>query len=274
MLGVERGNTDLIIFVMMVIVLWLHASPRFRVRLLGYAGILVAAVLKLFPFFAIIICLREKRSRAFVILAASFVLFGLYAVATLNDLRTIQMLVPQPTTYSYGAEVVLERFNSAISGNVSVPLSPILMLPLAGLLFMVGSFLGFHGSILGSSQYLNEKEGCAFLAGVSIYVGSFVAGINWDYRLIFLLLTVPQLFAWSKGKNRYGAISLITVFALAGILWLGVGLRIGRSAIFPIDQFIEWWLFFYYTYASMRLLRQLIVGSGASVPGSVRWFEG
>jgi hypothetical protein len=40
-----------------------------------------------------------------------------------------------------------------------------------------------------------------FVAGASIYVASFVGFANWDYRMVFLLLAMPQLLTWSRAPD-------------------------------------------------------------------------
>ena len=45
---------------------------------------------------------------------------------------------------------------------------------------------------------LDERRLDAFWAGAAIYVGTYVFSSNFDYRLVFLLLCVPQLCAWRR----------------------------------------------------------------------------
>ena len=41
----------------------------------------------------------------------------------------------------------------------------------------------------------------AFRIGSAIYLGSFLIGSSFDYRLIFLILTIPQLVAWVRNAT-------------------------------------------------------------------------
>jgi hypothetical protein len=44
-------------------------------------------------------------------------------------------------------------------------------------------------------QQEDEFESSLFLAGASIYVGTFIVWANWDYRLMFLIFCIPFLEA-------------------------------------------------------------------------------
>ncbi len=61
MLGVERGNNDLIIFVILSISLLLINSQKSIWRFLSYFAIMFAAILKLYPIFAFTVLLKEKK---------------------------------------------------------------------------------------------------------------------------------------------------------------------------------------------------------------------
>jgi len=61
-------------------------------------------------------------------------------------------------------------------------------------------------------------------------------GNNFDYRLVFTLLTLPQLFDWATeehGEPR-GSLAAITIVALLALLWIGAlsgPLRLGDEVV-------------------------------------------
>lgn len=59
----------------------------------------------------------------------------------------------------------------------------------------------------------------AFRAGGAIYVGTFLLGNNWDYRLIFPLLTLPQLLRWASGEGWTRRVSRGLIVAMLLSLW-------------------------------------------------------
>src|SRR5205085_2865823 len=63
MLGVERGNADLIVFPLVVTALVLLGSRATSARVAAHGVFLFAAMLKLFPAFAFIALLRQPRRR-------------------------------------------------------------------------------------------------------------------------------------------------------------------------------------------------------------------
>jgi len=74
------------------------------------------------------------------------------------------------------------------------------------------------------------------LCGLLIFLGTFAVGNNFDYRLVFTLLTLPQLFDWAteeQGEPR-GRLAAITIVALLALLWIGAlsePLRLGDDVI-------------------------------------------
>lgn len=88
--------------------------------------------------------------------------------------------------------------------------------------------------------------------GAAVYVGSFCTGSSFDYRLLFLLLTVPQLVVWSgslRGRWRlFAGGSLVVVLAMLWSLTWQMGLKSGfgpRGEEFGLllDEALSWLLF-------------------------------
>jgi hypothetical protein len=54
--------------------------------------------------------------------------------------------------------------------------------------------------------------------GASIYIGTFMLGNNWDYRLAFLIFVIPQLAEWFRTpskSHRYAAIAAMIAVVLS-----------------------------------------------------------
>ena len=92
----------------------------------------------------------------------------------------------------------------------------------------------------------NGVAGTAFLFGAGIYCGSFMLGTNFTYRLIFLLLCLPQLQDWRRGtfseRDSTVAIARALIVAVLVVLWLN-----GNSIFMFVPQLTEWALFFGFT---------------------------
>ena len=63
--------------------------------------------------------------------------------------------------------------------------------------------------------------GTAFLFGAGIYCGTYLLGTNFIYRLMFLLLCLPQLQDWQIRKHEGDKAARIAEFGLSGTV-LGV----------------------------------------------------
>ena len=62
----------------------------------------------------------------------------------------------------------------------------------------------------------------AFVAGASIYIGTFIFSWNWDYRLIFLIFCVP--FVETRRFPLGGVLVILIIIAMNDLIltpWLG-----------------------------------------------------
>ena len=94
-----------------------------------------------------------------------------------------------------------------------------------------------------------------------MYVGSFVSAYNWDYRLMFLLLTLPQLLRWSAEARPNVPGAPFAVAAIVATLWLSEWLDSAR----PWEELLNWALFGYLLYALLLTLPRWLVDR---LPGS------
>jgi hypothetical protein len=212
LLGVERGNVDLLMFVLVVIgVLLLRRSPC-----LAAIPITAAGALKLFPATAVVVFARERR-RWLAGAVSVLVLLG-YVLATLNDIRTLRSVIPRLVANSYGAGVIPVALHMAnVSWAQSAASVRYLRLALiaAGLLFALALYLSRRDHTDAPDRKLD-----AFWAGAAVYAGSWVFGNNFDYRLAFLILCIPQLWAWSTRERGPVPGAPLALAALLTTLWL------------------------------------------------------
>jgi hypothetical protein len=53
-------------------------------------------------------------------------------------------------------------------------------------------------------------------------VGTFATANNFDYRLVFLLLTLPQLLEWAAvPAHRLSSLAATTLLSIVILLWIG-----------------------------------------------------
>jgi len=245
LLGVERGNVDLLMFALVALGVGLVRRSPWA----GGAPIVLAGVLKLFPAFALAV-LARRRAR-WAALAVSVVLLGVYAVATLDDIRTLRSVIPRVVKNSYGAGVVSQALHEAgVSWAQSAASVRYIRLGVitAGLLAAAALVLlaRRRGTFSPSELRLD-----AFWAGAAVYAGTYLFGSNFDYRLVFLILCVQQLCTWAREGDAPAPWPAAAIVAIVATMWLSstnpplpFGLQswyVGLS--FPPEEVLNWGIF-------------------------------
>lgn len=258
LLGIERANIDLLIFFLVALSVVLARKSLFLPSVL----IVFATALKLFPVFVITLLLKGGKKRflwyALVVSASSLA----YFVANWSELLLISQATPRATNLSYGMNVV---WMGIASSNYSLGfLARFISVALA----IVAAYLIFVGctqqSILKTSDEGNGSFSLdSFRVGSSIYIGTFLLGNNWDYRLVFLILCIPQLAYWltSSGKRLAWCSRLALCTILASMWYLVISQVWGNlspalshltpsARLYPwlLDELSNWLLFLVLTY--------------------------
>jgi len=261
-LGVERGNTDQLM-VALVAAACLMAA---RKAVAGYI-LLGAAVLKLYPCMAFGALAGQPTRGRMRAIGWPLLLFLLYLAATATDTKAALRNTPDTMwIFSYGACVVPSAWAAISARNGwGSPDPEILRMGarlLAALLVALGVLLGLGG---GSRREPDRADatrqapdrfripwersgltgesphGLGFSAATWIFAGTFVAGSNFDYRLVFLLLAVPQLLVWAGSPVRQ--VSLLAILALAAlVLSLGSNFLWGGGGGLWVKQAASWTL--------------------------------
>jgi len=268
MLLYERGNVDLAVFFLCVAIVLVADHS-------GYAAaalLMLATVVKLFPFFGIVVLLKEARQKFIWLSAGCFLVLLSYMYVTWDSVRVSWNLTMRGKDISYGANVFFYRYGQAFSQYFSqwfagpqvdrlVAIGPII---LASILVFIAGVAGMRDR--EPLAISSERNLAAFRMGASIYIGTFLLGNNWDYRLAFLILVLPQLLEWTGPTNpgRYrvmASLTLIAVFVACWhfVAWYSPSLLNIKEFMFVFDEFVNWMLVPGFSY----LL-------GASMPGWVK----
>jgi len=248
LLGVERGNIDLLMFFLLSVAIFIMNRGGTASRVLATASVLVAFILKLFPIFGIGLILGQKK-RIAIRIGLFVVIFAIiYTIITYSDLILIRQITPKSTDLSYGANVLWMRV-----GIHSLMWAKIIRLISYGAIFVcfIVALYGICSQKFGNTENGNSDQRFidAFRVGSGIYIGTFLLGNNWDYRLVFLLFVIPQLTLWSRScSNHLSIISRLTVVAILISLWHLViypisVIPLGRTGGFFLDAFSSWVIF-------------------------------
>lgn len=204
MLLYERGNVDLFVFFVCAMAVFALGYSAY----LATALILFAAIMKLFPILGLSILLKEPRKTFLRLSIPSVLILVIYMIATRESVQASWNLTMRGDGLSYGTDVFVDRYADAITRVFSQWLAPgrvdLLLqygsLAAALILLLVIVILALINT--GQSETQTERNFAAFRMGASIYIGTFLLGNNWDYRLAFLVLLVPQLVEWMRSPGK------------------------------------------------------------------------
>ncbi len=251
MLLYERGNVDLIVFFFCAMIVVASSYSPYGTGLL----IAIGTIVKFFPFFGITVLLKEQPRKFWWLFAGCFFVLVAYMLATASSVNASWNLTMRGFEISYGTSSLFRRYE--------LPLLQWLgqYLPFA----WVESLLRFGPILVGLVVVLtvavrglkdswvlaasDERNLAAFRMGASVYVGTFMLGNNWDYRLAFLVLVIPQLVTWMQfgdGKIRSAAQLSILGLLLSCwhlIFWNSPVIRshfASLETVFILDELINW----------------------------------
>ena len=252
MLLYERGNVDLIVFFLCVLIVMAgDYSPMLTAVLL-----MVGAVIKLFPFFGISVLLRESKAKFLWLFGGSFIFLLAYIYVTFGSVKASWNLTMRGDGLSYGTNILITRYRDSISQSLAGWLSDSVIQttlkygPLVLALFLLFIVFIFAIKARTAPITLSERNMAAFRMGASIYIGTFLLGNNWDYRLAFLVLVVPQLMQWMRSVDKkyqiMAGVGIGTVFIscwfLISSFYLNL-MHVSGKFLIISDEVINWILF-------------------------------
>lgn len=249
MLGVERGNADLIVFPVVVAGVVLIRARARTARVVAHGAMLFAAMLKLFPAFAFVVLLRQSPRRILAGAGPVTLGFFVYIAATWSDIATIHRVLPQEIYYSYGADVAVRAVATWLAARYA-SLASVATYGTFGdeqIVMWCAVLVALVLALVVARRWkppavAHERELDAFFAGCAIYAGSFLLEHNFDYRLVYLLFVVPQLLRWARSSRFAAGVLLV----LVSTLWLSEVLSNGywreRNPL-PYDELLTWFLF-------------------------------
>lgn len=196
-LALERGNIDVLVFV--VVVLAILASIRDK-RSASAVLLAVGGLAKIFPAGAGLILLRdrEEHPRAFLLFVGLMAFGSAFVVA---ELPLINRRTPQPTDAAYGAALLFQsawKHVNLLNWSVAPRLLGIVLFAIVLLAYV--ALLRFRPS--RSTRAITDAiESLArdrialtlVLAGGGPLIVSYLVGTNFDYRLIFGIPLVAGL---------------------------------------------------------------------------------
>jgi hypothetical protein len=251
MMGVERANLDLLILALGGSAALIYREQRAG-RACGAIVLLgVGIALKLFPMFCVALVARFSRQTLFfacAMIVVSLIYLGVIAEYVVLIRRNV------PTTFilSYGYKTIFLGMDHLRMEAGTGPMgladtwAPAITVALV-LMCAFGVALSGFRKRCGFCSVDVSAAGTAFLFGAGIYCGTYVLGTNFIYRLMFLLLCLPQLQDWqiqrASDRKATGYAELGLLGIVLSVLWLN-GNANGHSTFLLLPQLLNWLLFF------------------------------
>jgi len=245
MLGIERGNGDSLVFLIVVCAIWLLAH-RTRSAVAAMFLILLAAALKFYPIAALVAFVKKQNGWRYIVVCS--LVFVAYCLLSLDDLKRIAKYTEgwgRDTSLSFGCMVALDRLYLFLQQHGGTFAKQWFELTgLLGALLVAAIAIGMTARRRLAASLTGDIAGLGFLAGAAIYLFCFLMGNHYAYRLRWLVLIVPQLFVWIRERGpayrRAIATSVVLLCSVFATAW-GHGQLPNRAAI-PVDL-INWLLF-------------------------------
>jgi len=165
---------------------------------------------------------KEKKTRFWTLFLLSLGIFILYGIISFEDFKQVYTTTPKLVGSSFGINVFWmglrhgRHFALPISDDLAIYLK--VFSYLVAVVILIATFIrGINNSneVIRKGQHLD-----AFRVGAGIYIGCFLLMNTHDYRLIFLIFTVPQLVEWlHERNNKIAVVPLVTLCAMVLSLW-------------------------------------------------------
>jgi hypothetical protein len=240
MLAIERGNMDLVVFAMFVlaVIVWRRGEPG---SLLSPALVLAAAIAKFYAIFGFLAFAFTGIRRVIWAVPAGLAIMILYVLFTIDDVRQVMSAPEGGLLYSYGARILIgnvyHRFvpGEWVYGNLLA--QALAIIPVVVLTIVLWVWTRRRLGPLSAWERISPRV-LSFHLGALTYLGTFAVRRNGDYRLIFLLLTLPLLLDWAAASTNQLRMRL----ARGGLLLVVAGLWVGALSPFigPWDELASW----------------------------------
>ncbi len=226
MLAVERANMDVALFSLVAAAVLLWGALPGPAQVISPILVLLGATAKIYPVFALPAFVVTRSQVAARTALACIAAFGLYCIYSARDIAHVAEIAIQGELWSYGARILPAHLYHHVGADrwtgpaavkqlfAALPLGVIA----AAIVVRIQRRLGARGD----DTTVNTSRLLALHAGALIYLGTFATANNFDYRLVFLLLTLPQLVEWASiPADRFSSLAAATLVAIVVLLWVG-----------------------------------------------------
>ena len=227
MLGLERTNADLLIFILLAISFYLIHTDNIALNALGSALILLSAILKLYPIvmLPVLIFYYSASKAKLVTLLISLMLFFLYLCFNWNEVSHTIGIIPNITWhYSMGGELLFSRLGYDLNDGTRMTTYVFALITIVtGIVWGCRSNKTREVDVSHKDKGIeNDWIGMLYLCGAVLVVFSFVVKNSFDYRNVFFLFLLPYLYSTvrrSDGDSQFRFIALAIVITYGFLFW-------------------------------------------------------
>jgi len=243
LLGIERGNSDLVVFVLLYV---------FALRLTGWAGLMalyVAVLLKIYPIFSIASLAIMRQWKQLMIAGAIAVVAGLNF---LGEIVSLKAVAPVSIDMAYGLPSTL----LLIGDNAFAKATLVLFL-----IFAAVAAYRLARNLPAPLLASIDQRYRLFLIGASIYSGTYLAASNYHYRAVFLSLCIPFLL---NAGGKYGWFLIGLILVTMNMDWLHHPRMLSLFIVdgyYPLNEFLWFHLYRLPEHIAKGLLFALLFGT-------------
>jgi len=241
--GAERANIDLVIFALAAGVAALMQRAVWA-RLVAYAVIAAAALIKYYPATLFILALRESPRRFAAIAVGAIALGAIFVAVYHADLALAFGHLPEPSYFT-------DQFSARNLPDGLAAIDPRVVPALVALPLILAMLAGSLTLAIRSQdawRQLPQREATFLVVGAALLVGCFFAGQNIAYRGVFLLLILPALMKLGRSTagwlgRIFGATAGIAVCLMWGELFrIAILVAVPRAAfVYWLSRELAWW---------------------------------
>lgn len=250
LLAIERGNNDLFIFSLLVFSSILSSEgigsqDRISIRnIASHLFLLLSSILKLFPVIILISQYIEQYNttskKKSIVMGICLVIFAVYVIFSLDDIIQIAKVVPSAISTSFGSMVMPDYILRKLA-KFGVPIPRMYVRLLIVFLCFALPILFYIRNIRLSYSKDNSIhstiESRLFKIASIVFCTVFILGNNFDYRLIFVLLMIPQLLHRITSEND--KIATLMIGTILCLLWLSFYISSSYSGLKDILNMVS-----------------------------------
>ncbi len=211
--AVERANNDLVLFALVAAGATLVCRSR-GLRMIGYAAVLLAGLLKYYPMAALLLAIREKPREFCLVVLLVCAGVALFLLTMGHDLVRALHLIPTGDWFA-------DMFGSStVSGGLfdgSPRIQSALHIIMSVIALATALWLAWRPDVDYAVSGLDDLTKAFLLAGAMLSIGCFFTAQNIGYRAVHLLLTLPAMLTLA---NRGGGRRLLRYAPILFLLLL------------------------------------------------------